>query len=147
MSYPVQDHIHLALNLTGAPEYAPTLTWKTSDRIEVPTVMMAVRRAINGKLRTHTLQQSGNPVVFTGYKYIVRVEGDGTLTTRQRLDAMIAMLGKRVYVCDHYHPNDGQNHTPAVRQMVLTAIGDLKQFTTLLPRYYVEVELTDDYSV
>lgn len=145
-SLPLQNHIHLSTAVSGAPEYSPTYKWYVSDRIESSLVILSVRRALSGKLHNHVLSSGGNPIRFKNFDYIVRVDDsqDG-MDTYQRLDLLQSMQGKRVYLVDHYHPDNNQDHAAAVRAMVLTKVGEAKAFTMKLPRYYVEISLEDDH--
>ena len=148
MSYPLQDHIHMATVLTSAPEYGPLWTWKATDRLKNPTIFMSANRALSGKLRVNVLQQSGIPLLFTSFQYILTISDiPGGYTAQDRADILTAMYGKRVSFIDFFHPNNGDDHTPAIRNMVLTNIGPFKVFTTMLPRYYVDISLEDDNTV
>lgn len=147
MTYNVQDHIHLGLTLGGGPENAPLYSFKATDRLENWMVFLSIKRTLSAKLRTHVKKVSDLPLVLTPFRYIIKIDATNEYTVRQRLDQLKAMLARTVYFCDHYHPEDGQDHTPAVRTMVLTNVGDLKVFDPVLSRFYVEISLEDNSTV
>lgn len=145
-TFPLQDHIHLAATLGGAPEFAPVYTWTTSDRVESPKVIMSMTRSLTGKLRKHVLKSGAQPVQFANYRYVVRL-GRNTDEAQEKAALLKSLYAQTVYFCDHYHPDDGTSHSSAVKTMFVAYVGDLKVFNPSLIRYYVELLLEDDNTV
>ena len=141
---PTQNHIHLSLTIGGAPENAPDTKWKTLERIPIPTLLGSVERTMSGHFRHfETRDEGGNPVrpVDMYYKVIVRDEYSDDVETR--LDKLIAMLGEVVYLVDHKHADDGEDHTANIKTMHLTEIGEIVPVSVGLFRYEVEITLSD----
>lgn len=130
-----QNHIHLDVNLAGAPEYAPVRTWKAADRQEMVMTSLDARRTLTGVLRLHQLTSNGVPVRFHSFGYRLRVIDD------ESADFLKSMLGKVVYLVDHIHPADNQDHSIAVRQMGFVSLGPFTAFNVSLIRWYVDVKL------
>jgi hypothetical protein len=143
-SLPIQNHIHLAASLSGAPEYSPIYTWKATKRILNPTIIAAPVRTLTGRLRKNVLSDSGSPMLFEDFHYTLVVKDEQIDDAWERIEILKAMLGKTVYLVDHYHQADGVNHTSEVRTMFFSRMGDVTGFTQTLIRYYVDIELTDN---
>ena len=142
----LQSHVHLDTSLTGSPEYSPTLKWVTTDRLDIPEVVMTLRRTLSGKLRAHTLNDaSGVPILFQNYQYTIKVQADTTYTLEQRMGFLKAMSGKKVYFCDHFHAIDGADHTTYVREMRLE-VGQFPPSSPGLSFFLVDVKLEDEDS-
>ena len=146
-TYPLQDHIHLAATLGGAPENAPVYEWATSDRVMDTVGFMSINRALSGAIKPHVKKVSGVPLILQPFKYILVLKEESPYTLQDRIDQLQAMAFKTVYLVDHYHPADGQDHTPTVRTMFLARIGSLKVFNPTLIKYYVDIELEDARSI
>lgn len=145
-TFPLQDHIHLALTLGAGPENAPVLKWGITDRAEIPEVLASFERAITGKPLISFLPDGiGNPKQFLSYRYLVVVKDPGgDDSVMQGLMAQLqSMQSRLVYLCDSYHPNGGVDHTSAVRQMYLAKVSEFPVFNPSLLRYYVTVDLKD----
>lgn len=147
MTDAVRNHIHLSTDLGGAPENAPDLIWRTVDRNDIPNVVMSLRRSQSGKLHVHTLRDVDGPLLFQDYSYIIRVSAEGSDDVWERAAALKALLGRTVYLCDHYHAGDGEDHTANIRTMTLSRMGSLPVFDQTLRRFYVDIELTDSDTV
>lgn len=139
---PLQNHIHLSSTLQISGEKAPDLKWAVTDRLEIPVKFMALRRSLSGVLRRHRLTDNGGVVQLTNFKYTVKVQPDYGYTLEQRIAQLRSLDGRDVYLCDSFHIADGQDHTPSIRQMVLT-VGEFPPVGPGLQFFLVDVELTD----
>ncbi len=140
---PLQNHIHLDVNISDTGEKAPVRTWKIRERNVVPSVVLSLQRTLTGHLRRHILSDAGNPVSFRDYQYMIKVTASDTETVEEALDALIGMLGKVVYLVDIVHADNGSDHTGDIKTMVFEEIGDITPINTMLEWYYVAVTLRD----
>ena len=120
---PVQHHIHLSPTLGSAPENAPDMKWKVRfdpgfERRD--NVFLSLRRATDGTLVTDTLLTKSTGAVFRPrdyrYQLFVRDLGDG-YTVDERLDLLASWVGKSIYLVDFNHPNNGADHSAAVKTL------------------------------
>jgi len=141
---PIQNHIHLSTTLGSGPENAPNMLWQVTDRRNVPVVFINLRRTTTGKLRPNRLVYDGSPVRLNNYSFTVKIKANEASTTQERMDALKAMHGQRVYFCDTYHADDGEDHTTDVKAMFVSEVGEFKVDHIKLDFYYVSVKLEDD---
>lgn len=148
MAVRVQNHMHMDLpaNNSGAPENSPLRTWRTSERMEIPQVIMSLERTLTGKLMHNVLHTSGSPVQFKDLRYIVKCGDDGYGTQFENLAYLLSMNGNEVSVVDHYHADDNEDHTNQLRTMILS-VEEVPQFDPALQVFYVPVYLTDNDTV
>lgn len=144
VSWPVQNHIHLSRALQATGEKAPTQSWIVEDRRDIPHVVLGLRRTLQGPLRRSSLWVGDSPLQLNDYRFIVKVRGADAAETGRLMDQLKGMLGHSVYFCDNYHPNDGDDHTSAVKAMVLSRIGRVQHYNVALAEFRVEIELSDD---
>jgi len=140
---PVQNHIHLSQTIGAGPENAPDTTWIAVNRLYVPTTVAQTRRTLTGKLRRHSLRSGGSVIRFENYQYTLRVGAYGGLTLEQRIAGLEAMLSEKVYLVDHFHPDDGTDHTAAVIPMYVENVGPFPPFSPNLFRFDVDIQLVD----
>jgi hypothetical protein len=143
----VQSHIHLSTTLSGAPEYSPDTKWKVRQDgwLLVPNIVATHRRTLTVKLAKHRLLDgSGDPIQLMDYRYIVKVDDYWDMTADERLDALLAMQGKQVYLVDNRHVADRFNHTSDVRTMYLPDITDIANLNPQLQPLYISIQLVDD---
>jgi hypothetical protein len=76
-------------------------------------------------------------------QYTVRVTATSTQTLYERKELLKSFHGKRVWLVDHYHCADGENHIPYVRRMVCQ-VGPFSPVGPGLPFFLVDVYLEDD---
>ena len=141
-----RDHIHLAETLGGSPEFAPIYKWKIKEREEVPVVFINVQYTLRARLRVHRgLDENGNVVQLTNFLYRVKLIETGNDSVLVLKDRLKGLLGKPLYLCDSYHNADGEDHTPSIKEVYMTAMGGLKNDfdATGLRFYFVEIQLTD----
>lgn len=136
----LQNHCHISDELEPTGEKAPTYQWKVLDRIPIPTVYASVKRAYNGKVLFSRLTDGTDPVVFTDFRLALKV-------TESELQVLIGLLGKRVYFCDNYHADDGDDHTNDVRLMAFGQMDNPKAINATIVYYTVDIMLTDDNTV
>ena len=142
---PIQDHIHLSLELEPSGEKAPTIKWTTIEELPTPEITVSTTVTLDGTLRKHKLIRSGQQVKLLHFRYRVKVDTYGGLTLEQRLDALWNMQGEDVYLVDHRHVNDSEDHTANVRKMFMVKLGDYDSIAkNVLTRYYIEIQLLDD---
>lgn len=144
MTYPVQGHIHLSASLGSAPENAPMWYWKANAVDEKPNAILRVARTLRGKAQVHVLKSGTLPIIFRTYGFLLAVYDYGGLSAKDRLDILEAMLGRSVYFCPHRHPADGEDHTPAVVNMIVTQVGPYEIIDPLMNRYKVPILLESD---
>jgi len=136
----LRDHIHLDTTLNGG---VPVATWKTVDRQEIPVVFMGLERTLTGRLVPMVAHQNGQPLQLTNMQYVIRVTATSTETLYERKELLKSFNGKRVYLVDHYHCEDTENHAPYVRRMICQ-VGSFSPVGPGLPFFLVEVYLEDD---
>ena len=118
---PFQDHIHLDTVIGDAPENAPTLIWAATKRSPSYQVFATFKRGITGKLQMQVASDSGgDPLQFNDMEYTIKCASQTTVET------LVAMLGKQVYLVDHYHANDGEDHTDDIRTMMFAQVGSIE---------------------
>ncbi len=147
MTLSIQDHIHIATTLTSGPEYAPFYKWHTTDRSLSTVTMASIKRGLTGHLHTHVLTSGGVPIIFTPINFVVKVGTNGDVDGAES-DAYIlrSFLDKSVYFVDNKHVADGVDHTPYVKTMVVSTVGDLKLFNPDLSIYFINITLEDNFS-
>lgn len=138
-----QNHIHLSTVVSEDGEKAPDLKWRVRfpSRAEVPHYFMTADYAISGVLQPQVLlhPSTGNPVKRTDFNYQLKIRGDIS-TQKAYLEAMV---GKRVYLVDHVHPADGQDHEDYVREMFFAYLGPWPPDHAAMEFFYVDIELRD----
>lgn len=132
------------MSIGGGPENAPDLKWSVTDRLDTPQVFLSLRRSLNGKLRAHRLMNHNGVVQLNNFVYTVKVSADWGRTLEQSIEALKAMNGQDVWLCDVFHANDGDDHTPDVRPMVLSRMGAFPPIGPGLQHFYVDIELEDN---
>jgi len=142
----LQDHLHLALTLSGSPEFAPVHSWKASGYQELPEIILAQKRTSLGKLRFHTIHNSMGTVKFMNFQLTLKCLTDNSYTGREYLAFLEAMNGESVFFVDFDHADDGSDHTPYVLTMKMQ-INRVRPMTTILNYYMVDLELFDDHTV
>jgi hypothetical protein len=138
----LRNHIHLSTAIGTTPEFAPTLRWVVTDRLEIPSVHMAIRMSLNGRVQRHILREGGSPVQLTDFKFTIKVKPEYGQTARQRLDALQGLNGQFASLVDLYHPEDGQSHVAYVRRVLVT-VGEFAPIGPGLPFFLVDVTCQD----
>jgi len=145
----VQDHIHLAESLGGAPENAPIYQWVVSKRSQIPVFDINVQRSLDGTPFAYVVKKGGTPVQHQDFSYTVRLEGDadrgvaGSNTVWDYQDRLLDLIGKRLYLVDNRHPANGLDHTAFIRPVMISRVGDIQDEHPLLRYFYVQVYLAD----
>jgi hypothetical protein len=138
---PTQNHIHLDTTLGGAPENAPPKTYKTNIRTPFIEGDIDVKRTWTGKLFFNTRKTtSGTPILLKNVDYQL-------LVTEAQWNELINMLHREVYLVDHIHPNNGEDHTGSVRSMVFATLKYLRRFDPDLNKHVVAVSFIDNDTV
>lgn len=140
MAVQAQKHIHLSLTLGGAPENAPDTKYSVYKRTPVIAALLKIERGLTGQAHLHVLgDNAGDPIVFRNWRYQIKVDDGDALNT------LSGLLGRRCYLVDSYHPDDWEDHTSHVRQVILVGISEIEHFNpaTLSP-YQVSIEVEDD---
>lgn len=142
----VQNHIHLSKTIGGAPELAPDIKWKVSQKgyARILRGYSNVTFGLTGKLHQRVLLDSGgDPVVKTDFRYrLVMRDYDG-LDYDDRLDALYDMINQVVYLVDYDHPDDGASHAAAVRTVFLAQVSPIQDDHPTFNFGYVDIELLD----
>jgi hypothetical protein len=140
----IQNHIHMDLTTGSAPENAPDTKWVVTEWALSPRVTLGLKYGLTGKLKKHRLVHDGGDLIqYRDYRYMVKVSDYDGLDTDTRKQLLLDMNGQDVLFCDVFHPENGVDHTPDVRQAVLR-IEQLEKFDQALQRFYVAIELVDD---
>lgn len=146
MTVRTQWHIHLDSELGAGPEFAPVNTWKVEypSRMEVSHTYMNIRFTATGKLRLNTVKSGGEPVRRVDLRYNIKVDAQGLLSVEERKELLYSLMGKRVYLVDNIHPDDGEDHTTYIQTYVLISPIQIKEIDPGLSKYYAAVELVHD---
>lgn len=139
-----QRHIHLSTALGGAPENAPTHKWVATEVLPVPEIIASVSRTLNGTLQKHAVIRDGQVVRLRNMKYKLRLGSDPNFPVNVQIDVLTAMQGADVFLVEHVHPADGEDHTAFVRKMYVESVGALENIDPGLNHYLVEISLIDD---
>ncbi len=133
-----QNHIHLSTELGGEPELAPTLKFRATERIEFVHGDVDVVRGATGKLFFGTIRDdNGDPVLNNEFDYHL-------LVTESELDSLKDMVHKPVYFVDHVHPDDGEDHTAYVKDMILSTLKHIRRIDPMLNLRIVGISLLDN---
>lgn len=141
---PLQNHIHLSEVLETTGEKAPDIKWTITDRLEIPTVIIGLKRGLTGKLYRHVLMDESGPIQLTNFKYTLKLMDTATETLEELVTKVKAYQGKEVYLCDIFHADDHEDHTNDVREMVVGRVGELAPVGPGLPFFTVDIELEDN---
>lgn len=137
----IQNHIHLAETLGGSPEHAPIYTWKARDRSRKALMTGQVALSLQGYVYTHVVKRAAVPVVRFDYRYELSIRATGADSTFDLMDRLEGMLGKKLYLVDHRHGDDGTNHSAFVEHVFLADIGEQKVDVNNLGFFYIPVLL------
>ncbi len=138
MPMSLQNHIHLDTTISENGEKAPSTKWKALSRVPDVQVYASVSRSITGKLQVQVASNDGElPTQFTNYEYTLKV-------TPTELATLVSMLGKHVYLVDHYHCADNADHSEYIRTMFFAQMGNIKPPAENVDVYYaVTISLLD----
>ena len=138
MAVQAQNHIHLDADLDGAPENSPTNKYTTLvPETRSARAHVALEWAVDGTMMAHKVTSGGDPVVSEARRYRLKV-------TRSELVALLADVGRRVYFCPHYHPDDNTDHAAYRSQVEFTRITEIKSREHAdLATYYVTIEIQE----
>jgi hypothetical protein len=141
----VQNHIHLSMTIGGSPENAPNMKWKVRDdgRVEIPVFRAAIEEGLLGDVFAYAVKRAGQVVRRTDFQYILKVDANETYTTEERKEFLKAMTGETVYLVDHYHVDDGEDHTAYIQTMFFESVGEFRSDVLSLEYYYVPVKLVN----
>lgn len=134
---PVQNHLHLSDTLGTAPENAPNLKWKATDRILIPSFTVEIRQSLTGVRFDYALED----VVYTDMVYDLLLHDDSETTALEKLDLLVGLAGKRLYLCDHVHAADGVDHTADVQLVRMTRMGEIPAAQLALQLFHVQIYL------
>lgn len=142
----VQNHIHLGAvpndgstptgwDSDGAPPYKFGHVQKRRPTYSSPSEFT---RSWTGVPHDHVLRTSdlADPITFKDISYEIRVP-------MQDLDLLVALFKRRVYLIDNRHCEDGQDHTPYIRQMFFDGLSYEENLDPMLTYNIVSVTLMD----
>ncbi len=136
-----QNHIHLGTTLGGAPDLAPTATYKVQDHRPFFTADVDIARGATGVLFFGTyVDNAGVPIVFKDVDLTLFV-------TQAELEALEALVHKAVYYVPNIHPNTGSDHTAYVRSMIMGGLKYVRRFDPMLEKHVVAISLIDNDTV
>jgi hypothetical protein len=136
MAVQMQDHIHLDTVIGGAPENAPTLTWKATQRQKVTSLMTKFERGLTGKAFFNVKTGPSGPLRFVDWTYMLKV-------TESELATLEGLVGKVVSLVDHLHPDDGEDHDAHIETMGFVKIGEPRMANVKGVYYEVSIYLAD----
>lgn len=137
----VQNHIHLSTTLTGSPEFAPDIKWKIKDRKQTPAFYGELVPSLFGTRYAHVIKNGDNPVVYLDYSYEMYLINDTDSTAIEKLNVLIGLLGRELYLVDTIHCDNGEDHTPFVHNAWFAEIGDVPTNQLLLDFFYVPIKI------
>jgi hypothetical protein len=137
----VQSHLHLALEV-GGTENAPIWRWVATEREVSSDITVSIKQTLRGRIRTHVLADENGPIILYTWRYKIKVMESFEFSLQERIQQLISMTGRPVYLVDHFHPDDGFDHTEATNR-VFCEVGPFPFDHTGLQFFYVEVTLTD----
>jgi hypothetical protein len=131
-----QNHIHLDADIGGAPENAPTNTYTAlTPEIKLSRAHMGIEWAVDGTRMVHRVTSAGSTVVARGQRYRLKV-------TRAQLTALQGDEGNDVSFVNHFHCDDGEDHTAYVESSVVFRIAEIQSREhATLATYYVTIEV------
>lgn len=145
----IQNHIHLDLTIGAAPENSPVLKWIVvfPFRTESANVFLSIERSLDGSAHLHVINNSGTPILKRDYTYRLRLTSDEYGTAEEQKELLFALLGKTVFLVDHFHANDGANHASSVKNMHFVQIspvgGVTELMTPILSQYLLDISLVE----
>lgn len=133
---PAQHHLHLDTTLSGEPENAPTNKYiALTPEIRLRRAHVGVEWAVDGTMMVHRVTSGGDTVASAGRRYRLKC-------TRSELSALEGDEGDAVYFVDHYHANDGADHTASVESNCVFKILEVQSREhASLESYYVTIEV------
>ncbi len=138
---PTQDHCHIGLALGGAPENAPSTTYRVQEYRPFFTADIDIVRGATGLLFFGTyVDDSGDPIVFRDVDLTLFV-------TQSEFETLQGMVHQPVYYVPNIHPNTGSDHTNYVRQMIMGGLKYVRRFDPMLDQHTVAVSLVDNDTV
>ena len=135
-----QSHIHLDLpeNLGGAPEGAPLATYGVTERLQIPEFRGSVQRSLTGRPFFGAVAGSdGKPRIFRHFRYTL-------LVSSEQEDLLGDLLGSAVLLVDNRHPNDGEDHSGAIRAMRVMEVKHVRDLGPLLDDVEVSIYLEEN---
>jgi len=133
----IQNHIHLDTSYGGTPEFAPTTKYKVFVREPKHTAYVSINRALTARLISSTLLDiSNDPVVTTDYQLVLKL-------TPAEIAVLRGKLGKLVYFCDSYHPDDGESHSAYRRTMFFSSMEEQEPANVKLVYVRTRIVLID----
>lgn len=137
----LQNHIHMDTALGAAPENSPVMRWKATNRIEIPEVIGSVKRTVTGKLVWHVSGDENGVHHATTMRYSIKLVDDGFYSLEEQKTMLLNMHGQFVYLVDHWHASDGEDHTAYVKPFLFVGMGEIIPVGPVLPYYTVDIEL------
>ena len=136
MAVAAQNHIHLDVELEGAPETSPTNKYTALvPETSATRAHVALEWAVDGTLMAHKVTSGGDPVVSKARRYRLKV-------TRAEKDALEADLGRQVSFVPHYHPDNNADHSGYTSLVEFARMTETKSREhATLATYYVTIEL------
>lgn len=137
---PVQDHIHIGTTLEGA-ENAPSNKYRARARTPFWRIETQIDRGLTGKLFFDGIRDGNGDIIrFDEYDYNLLVSLD-------EIEVLKSMLGREVYLVDHVHPDDGEDHSAYVRSVVFAAMKYVSNIGPKLRLNIVAISFIDNDTV
>jgi hypothetical protein len=137
MAVRIQNHLHLDTTIGGAPENAPTATYKAFGRRKRSKVNISFNRGENGTPHVSRQRKSGGDIiVFMDWSYTIKA-------TEAEVGTLEGLIGQTVSLVDHLHPDDGEDHDSYIRTMVFVDMSEPKMANTVGIYYELDIFLQD----
>lgn len=139
----LQNHIHLDTELATGGDKAPIKTWRATARRLIPNIIARPERALTGELHVSVLKVISTPKLFRDWSYTIRIRGTQAESADAKLEELLSLVGQTVYLVDHQHCPDGEDHTDYIKEMFFVGIGEIPVQEPGAQFYDVEIELLD----
>ena len=135
---PVQNHIHLSDTIGSAPENAPDLTWKVTERVIVPSFTVDIVQGLTGVRFDYAIEDT----TYQDVVYDILLHDTIGYSALDQLEDLIGLAGKRLYLCDSVHADDGADHTSDVKLVRMSKMGEIPNAHLLLQIFRVQIFLS-----
>ena len=121
----------------GSHNEPPYTFFHIHDRLPIPQINFDFRRSWSGAPLDATLEDdSGVPIVFTDYQYVLRVSSD-------EYDLLAHLLGNHVMLVDVLHCPDSNDHAPFTKMYHFSNLEYQEFLEQTLSHQMVKVTFTD----
>lgn len=135
MATQAQNHIHIDVDLSGAPENAPVNTYTAlTPEIKKSRAFVALEFAVDGTAMVHRVTSGGSTVATYSRRYKLKV-------SRAEEAQLVADEGELVSFVENYHCDNNEDHTAFIETAILLIVDTQSREHADLASYYMTVEL------